>query len=126
MEVSSQHFQDNQTRRRDLNNIYTINTFIAYSCLLYYLCLPRRILHTTAIGLSIFASLWNYYRHNSILLFSIFPRHMSRTNSDLETLYTYLEDEEFHWEPPTEDDYEEEWTELATQQSRREWLGIAN
>ena len=26
------------------------------------------------------------------------------TPEDLETLYTYLEDEEFHWEPPTEDD----------------------
>ena len=45
---------------------------------------------------------------------------------DLETLYTYLEDEEFQWEPPTEDDYEEEWTEIATQQSRRKWLGIGN
>ena len=35
---------DHQARRRDLNNIYTLNTFIAY---LYSLsCLPRRILHT--------------------------------------------------------------------------------
>ena len=41
------------------------------------------------------------------------------TKEDLEALYTYLEDEEFHWEPPTEDDYEEEWTEIATPQSRR-------
>ena len=48
------------------------------------------------------------------------------TIEDLETLYTYLEDEEFHWEPPTEEDYEEEWTEIATQQSRRKWLGIGN
>ena len=45
---------------------------------------------------------------------------------DLETLYPYLEDEEFQWEPPTEDDYEEESTEIATQQSRRKWLGIGN
>ena len=62
---------------------------------------------------------------------------MSSTNSDTpsnllekhiitETLYTYLEDEEFHREPPTEEDYEEEWTEIATQQSRRKWLGIGN
>ena len=36
------------------------------------------------------------------------------TTEDLETLYTYLQDEEFHWEPRTEDDYEEEWTEIAT------------
>ena len=48
------------------------------------------------------------------------------TTEDLETLYTYLEDEEFRWEPPTEDDYEREWTEIATQQSRRKWLGIGN
>ena len=48
------------------------------------------------------------------------------THEDLETLYTYLEDEEFQWEPPREDDYEEEWTEIATQQSRRKWLGIGN
>ena len=48
------------------------------------------------------------------------------TTEDLETLYTYLEDEEFCWEPPTEDDYEEEWTEIATQQSRRKWLGIGS
>ena len=48
------------------------------------------------------------------------------TTEDLETLYTYLEDEEFQWEPPTEDDYEEEWTELATQQSRRKWSGIGS
>ena len=48
------------------------------------------------------------------------------TTEDLEILYTYLEDEEFHWEPPTEDEYEEEWTEVATQQSRRKWLGIGN
>ena len=45
---------------------------------------------------------------------------------DLEILYTYLEDEEFHWEPPTTEDYEEEWTEIATQQSRKKWLGIGN
>ena len=48
------------------------------------------------------------------------------TTEDLETLYTYLEDEEFHWESPTEDDYEEEWTEMPTQQSRRKWLGIGS
>ena len=48
------------------------------------------------------------------------------TPEDLETLYTNLQDEEFQWEPPTEDDYEEEWTKIATQQSRRKWLGIGN
>ena len=48
------------------------------------------------------------------------------TIEDLETLYTYLEDKEFHWEPPTENEYEEEWKEIATQQSRRKWLGIGN
>ena len=48
------------------------------------------------------------------------------TTEDLETLYTYLEDKEFHWEPPTEDEYEEVWTEIATQQSRRNWLEIGN
>ena len=47
-------------------------------------------------------------------------------NEDLEILHTYLEDEEFHWEPPTEEYYEEEWTEIATQQSRRKWLEIGN
>src|ERR1700761_139098 len=46
------------------------------------------------------------------------------TTEDLETLYTYLKDEEFQWEPPTGNDYEEEWTESATQQSRRKWLRI--
>ena len=35
------------------------------------------------------------------------------TMEDLETLDTYLEDEEFHWEPRM-DDYEEEWYEIAT------------
>ena len=48
------------------------------------------------------------------------------TTEELETLYTYLEDKEFYWEPPTEDYYEEEWTEIATQQSRRKLLGIGN
>ena len=48
------------------------------------------------------------------------------TTEDLETLYTYLEDEEVHWEPPTENDYEEVWTEIASQQSRRKWLGIGS
>ena len=48
------------------------------------------------------------------------------TPEDLENLCTYLEDEEFHCEPPTEDDYEEDWIEIATQQSRRKWLGIGN
>ena len=48
------------------------------------------------------------------------------TTEDLETIYTYLEDKEFHWDPPTEAEYEEEWTEIATQQSQRKWLGIGN
>ena len=38
---------------------------------------------------------------------------------DLESLYTYFQKEEFHWEPTTEYHYEDEWTEIATQQSRR-------
>ena len=54
------------------------------------------------------------------------PSDITLTSEDLETLYPYLEDQEFHWEPPTEDDYEEESTEIATQQSRRKWLGIGN
>ena len=45
---------------------------------------------------------------------------------DLETLYTYLEDDEFLWELTTEEDYKEEWTEIATQQSRRKRLGIGS
>ena len=37
---------NHQARRRDLNNIYTLNTFIAYLYSLLF-CLPRRILlHT--------------------------------------------------------------------------------
>ena len=48
------------------------------------------------------------------------------TKQDFEALYTYLEDKEFHWEPRTEDNYEEEWTEIATQQSPRKWLVIGS
>ena len=33
---------------------------------------------------------------------------------DLKILYTYLEDREFLWEPCTEEDYEEKWTEIGT------------
>ena len=43
---------------------------------------------------------------------------------DLETLYNYLEDEYFQYEPPSNEDYEDELTEISTQQSRRTWLGI--
>ena len=43
---------------------------------------------------------------------------------DLETLYSYLEDEYFKYEPPSTEDYEDEWTEISTQKSRRRWLGI--
>ena len=43
---------------------------------------------------------------------------------DLETLYNYLEDEYFQYEPPSTEDYEDEWTEISTQKSRRRWLGI--
>ena len=50
----------------------------------------------------------------------------SLTTEDLEILYTYLEDEKVHWEPATEDDYEEEWTEIATQKSRRKSFGIGS
>lgn len=46
------------------------------------------------------------------------------TTDDLETLYTYLEDKYFQYEPPSAEDYEEEWTETPTQQSRRRWLEI--
>ena len=43
---------------------------------------------------------------------------------DLEILYSYLEDEYFQYEPPSTEDYEDEWTKISTQQSRRKWLGI--
>ena len=43
---------------------------------------------------------------------------------DLGILYSYLEDEYFQYEPPSTEDYEDEWTEISTQQSRRKWLGI--
>ena len=43
---------------------------------------------------------------------------------DLDTLYSYLENEYFQYEPPSTDDYEDEWTEISTQQSRRNRLGI--
>ena len=46
------------------------------------------------------------------------------TTKDLETLYTYLEDEYFQYEPPSTEDYQDEWTEISTQQSRRKWLGV--
>ena len=44
------------------------------------------------------------------------------TIENLGILYTYLEDQEFHWEPATEEDHEDEWTARATQQSRRKWF----
>ena len=43
---------------------------------------------------------------------------------DLETLYSYLEDEYFQYELPSTEDYEDEWTETSTQKSRRRWLEI--
>ena len=43
---------------------------------------------------------------------------------DLQILYSYLEDEYFQYEPPSTENYENEWTEISTQQSRRKWLGI--
>ena len=43
---------------------------------------------------------------------------------DLEILYRYLEDEYFQYEPPSSEDYEDEWTETSTQKSRRRWLEI--
>ena len=43
---------------------------------------------------------------------------------DLEILYSYLENEYFQDEPPSTEDYEDEWTEISTQTSRRRWLGI--
>ena len=43
---------------------------------------------------------------------------------DLETLYSYLEDEYFQYEPPSTEDYEDEWTEISTQKAQRRWLGI--
>ena len=46
------------------------------------------------------------------------------TTGDLETLYTYVEDEYFKYEPPSIEDYENELTEISTQQSQRRSLGI--
>ena len=43
---------------------------------------------------------------------------------DLETLYSYLENEYFQYEPPSTEDYEDECTEVSTQKSRRRCLGI--
>ena len=43
---------------------------------------------------------------------------------DLQILYSYLEDEYFQYEHPSTEDYEEEGTEISTQQSRRKWLAI--
>ena len=43
---------------------------------------------------------------------------------DLEILYSYLENEYFQYEPPSTEDYEDEWTEISRQKSRRGWLGI--
>ena len=43
---------------------------------------------------------------------------------DLDILYSYLESEYCQYEPPSTADYENEWTEISTQKSRRRWLGI--
>ena len=43
---------------------------------------------------------------------------------DLETLYCYLENEYFQYQPPSTEGYEDKWTEISTQISRRRWLGI--
>ena len=48
------------------------------------------------------------------------------TTDDLETLYTYLEDGYFQYESPSIEDYEGEWTETPTQQSRRRWLKLSD
>ena len=48
------------------------------------------------------------------------------TTEDLETLYTYLENEYFQYEPQSTEDYEAKRTEISTQQSRRKWLGIGD
>ena len=45
---------------------------------------------------------------------------------DLETLYNYLENEYFQYQYPSTEDYEDEWTEISTQKSGRQWLGIEN
>ena len=43
---------------------------------------------------------------------------------DLETQYSYLENEYFQYEPPSTEDYEDEWTKISTEKSPRRWLGI--
>ena len=43
---------------------------------------------------------------------------------DVDTLYSYLENEYFQYEPPSTEDYEDEWTEISTQKSRKRCLGI--
>ena len=43
---------------------------------------------------------------------------------DLESLYSYLEDEYFQYEPPSTEDYEDEWTKISTRKAQRRWLGI--
>ena len=45
-------------------------------------------------------------------------------SEDQETSYSYLEDEYVQYEPPSPYDYEDEWTKISTQKSRRRWLGI--
>ena len=46
------------------------------------------------------------------------------TTADLETLYTYLQDQYFQYKPPSTEDYKEEWPEILTQKSPRRWLRI--
>ena len=48
------------------------------------------------------------------------------TTEDLETLYTYLENEYFQYEPQSTEDNQDKWTEISTQQSRRKLLGIGD
>ena len=43
---------------------------------------------------------------------------------DWETIYNYLEEQYFQYEPPSTEDYEDEWPEISTQKSRRRWLGL--
>ena len=49
---------------------------------------------------------------------------MTLNIEDLEIIYSYLENEDFQYEPPSSEDYEDQWTEISTQKSPRRWLGI--
>ena len=72
---------DHQAQRRDLNNIYMLNTFVAYLYSYDFVSLDVFSIHLSARGQYIGLSLAYYYPHNSILLFSTLPRQMSSTNT---------------------------------------------